>query len=169
MAGFQSPLHQQQPFNSSNWFNGSGSNNFSVDNFGSRFSQGSNPFAMTTAAPRSGFMDSIGDWFGGSTGEGGMFGGKSMFGGEGSTGWVSPVLQGVGGIMGGWNSMQQLDLAKDQFAFTKEAYQTNLANQTQLTNQQLLDRQTRRNIERPDMFGKADEQWKKENLLPSNK
>lgn len=104
----------------------------------------------------------------GSTGQGGVFNLASMFGGEGSTGWVNPMLQGIGGILGGWNGMQQLDLAKDQFAFTKEAYQTNLANQTQLTNQQLMDRQTRRNIERPDLFNNPDSQWQKQNLLPSN-
>lgn len=103
------------------------------------------------------------------TGEGGFLSLDSMFGGEGTTGWVSPALQGIGSVMGGWNAMQQLDLAKEQFAFQKEAYATNLANQTQLTNQAITDREKARQAAYGNQNWSADEQWKRQNLLPANK
>lgn len=100
--------------------------------------------------------------------DGGIFSGKSLFGGEGSTGWLAPAMQGVGSILGGWTGMQQLDLAREQLAFQKQAFQANLANQTQLTNQALIDRQQKR-ANASSAYASPDEQWKKTNLLPANK
>jgi len=53
-------------------------------------------------------------------------------------------LTGLAQIMGAWGGLQQLNLAKDQFKFNKGAFNTNLANQANLTNSQLSDRQDRR-------------------------
>jgi hypothetical protein len=59
-------------------------------------------------------------------------------------GWGMQGLQALGGVMGAWNGMQQLNLAKDQFAFSKQAYKKNYENQKKLTNSYLRDRQARR-------------------------
>lgn len=125
--------------------------------------------ANPTQVPQAtGFMEGLGDWWNSSRTGDGFLTSESMFGGEGSTGWVNPLMKGVGSVMSGWNAMQQLDLAKEQFAFSKQAYQTNLANQTQLTNQALVDRQNARAAANSS-FQAPDEQWKKQNLLPANK
>ena len=59
-------------------------------------------------------------------------------------GWGMQGMQALGGLASAWNGMQQLDLAKDQFAFQKRAYEQNYNNQKTLTNAYLRDRQARR-------------------------
>lgn len=59
-------------------------------------------------------------------------------------GWGMQGLEVLSGLAGAWNGMQQLDLAKDQFAFQKQAYTKNYENQKKLTNARLEDRQKAR-------------------------
>jgi len=72
--------------------------------------------------------------------------GRSLFGGTDSEtgfqsqGIVAPTLQGLGSLFQAWNGMQTLGLAKDQFNFQKNAFNTNLANQKQTYNTALEDR-----------------------------
>ena len=61
------------------------------------------------------------------------------------TGIAPTAFNAISGIMGAWNGMQQLDLAKDQFAFQKQAFNKNWAAQTKLLNSQMRDRQNARN------------------------
>lgn len=53
------------------------------------------------------------------------------------------VIQGVGGLANAYIGLEQLDLAKDAAKFTREAYQTNLRNQTRDYNTQLQERRKR--------------------------
>lgn len=54
------------------------------------------------------------------------------------------ILQGAGSLWSAWNGFQQNKQAEKQFAFEKQAYNTNLANQAQTINTQLEDRQRAR-------------------------
>ncbi|WP_318465439.1 hypothetical protein [Photobacterium leiognathi] len=121
--------------------------------------------AIETQPYQASLTDRLGNAWDSATSEGGFLTMDSMFGDGKSTGWVNPTLKGVGSVMGGWNAMQQLDLAKDAFNFQKDAYNTNLANQTQLTNQAMIDRQRARHSANPNMAA-PDEEWKRTNLLP---
>lgn len=58
---------------------------------------------------------------------------------------VQGIGQGVGALGNMWNAWQQNRLARDQFDFTKEAYNTNLDNQVQTYNTSLEDRTKARN------------------------
>ena len=68
-------------------------------------------------------------------------GGNSFFSADN----VNTGLTSLAQLLGAFSGMKQLDLAKDQFKFQKGAFQTNLANQANLTNSQLSDRQDMRN------------------------
>lgn len=68
----------------------------------------------------------------------------SAFGGKTNTGWLTGGAQALSGLAAAWTGMQQLDLAKDQFAFQKQAYATNLANQATITNSAVEDKWKRR-------------------------
>lgn len=68
-----------------------------------------------------------------------LFGGVDTGTGNVSTGIVSPMLGGMGALFQGWSGLQQSKLAKDALNFQKQAYSTNLANQTQAYNTQLED------------------------------
>lgn len=69
-----------------------------------------------------------------------LFGGTNPETGFQSSGIVSPLAQGLGSLFQGWTGMQQLDLARDQLNFQKNAFNTNLRNQTQAYNTALEDR-----------------------------
>lgn len=69
-----------------------------------------------------------------------LFGGTNPETGFQSSGIVSPLAQGLGALFQGWTGMQQLDLARDQLNFQKNAFNTNLRNQTQAYNTALEDR-----------------------------
>ncbi|AGI61807.1 hypothetical protein HYP07_gp035 [Vibrio phage JSF3] len=83
-------------------------------------------------------LDSFRNWMGSATDK------TNMFGNGESTGWFSPTVQGLGTAANAWLGMQQLDLAKQQLAFQKDAFAKNWSNQVQLTNQQLYDRDVAR-------------------------
>lgn len=76
--------------------------------------------------------------------------GKSMWGGlDAKTGQVSKGIIPTGfgianSLANSWLGMQQLDLAKDQFNFQKDAFNKQYDNQVSLTNTNLRDRQTAR-------------------------
>lgn len=53
-------------------------------------------------------------------------------------------LQALSGLTGAWTGMEQLDLAKDQFAFQKDAWNQQFDAQRKMTNSQLEDRQRAR-------------------------
>lgn len=60
----------------------------------------------------------------------------------------SNFAQGVGSLAKAWLGFKSLGLSKDQYNFNKKLAQTNLANQANLTNQQLEGRyRTRHNID----------------------
>ena len=69
-----------------------------------------------------------------------LFGGTNPETGFQSSGIVSPLAQGLGALFQGWTGMQQLGLARDQLNFQKNAFNTNLRNQTQAYNTALEDR-----------------------------
>ncbi|WQY99715.1 hypothetical protein [Klebsiella phage MY01] len=69
-----------------------------------------------------------------------LFGGTNPETGFQSSGIVSPLAQGLGALFQGWTGMQQLGLARDQLNFQKNAFNTNLRNQSQAYNTALEDR-----------------------------
>ena len=95
------------------------------------------------SAPASGIGSALGanayqaaspDWFS----MGGAFG-------NGQTGgWAMPALQGLQSMMQWSQGNKAMDLARDQFNFSKDITQKNLANQTSLLNTAMQDRQNAR-------------------------
>ena len=69
---------------------------------------------------------------------------ESFLGGNGTPGWGGAALGAASGLMNGFMGMQNYNLAKQQLAFQKQAYEKNLANQTKMTNTALEDRQRAR-------------------------
>lgn len=74
---------------------------------------------------------------------------RSAFGGTDANGMYQggaflPLMQGLGSLAQGYLGFQQLGLAQDQFKAQQDAYNTNLANQVQLTNNALYDREKSR-------------------------
>jgi len=118
---------------------------------------------MTSGAPSSPTaMGQLGDWFQGTfnsaptQGQGAMP--SNAWGNFGS------MMQGIGAVGGLFLGGQQLGMAKDQFAQTQKNWEMNYANQRQLTNQQLLDRQRARSAA-SSSYAKPDSAWEKENLI----
>lgn len=95
----------------------------------------------------------------------GTGGGWSLFGGPNQAGVLPTAIQGVNALAQGWLGFQQLDLAKDTLSFQKEAFNKNYANQRQLTNQQLLDRQRARYAANPNAYAAPDAGWQGQNLI----
>lgn len=62
----------------------------------------------------------------------------------------------LSGLANVWNGMRQFDLQKDMFNFQKGAYNTDLANQSKLTNERLSTRQQTRNLDNPNTTPVAD-------------
>lgn len=76
-------------------------------------------------------------------------------------GWGAPLLGAISGIGQSWLGMQQLDLARDQFALKKDLALTNLANQQKLTNASLEDRQRARLGANPTGYQSVGDYMKK--------
>lgn len=79
----------------------------------------------------------------------GFFGKDSMLGsidqnGIKSNGWLSTGFGVAKDLATSWMAMQQLDLAKDQFNFQKDAWTKQFDTQASLTNTRLEDRQRAR-------------------------
>jgi len=79
----------------------------------------------------------------------GIFSQASMFGGKNSTGWMNPMLGAAQSGVQLWQGMQQLDMAREQMAFQKEAFAKNWANQVQTANTRMADRQNARTSANP--------------------
>ena len=75
---------------------------------------------------------------------GGLFGSTDEFGKFQPSGLTVGAQLGMG-MFNAWGGMRQLNLAKDQFKFQKDAYNKNYQNQKQLTNTRMEDRQNARN------------------------
>lgn len=69
-----------------------------------------------------------------------------------SNSWAnfSNIMQGVGAGVQAFTGMKQLGLAKKQFQWGKDVFNTNLFNQATTVNAQLADRQARRQHFNPD-------------------
>jgi len=88
-----------------------------------------------------------------------LFGGaltKSDGLGGTNQGWLTPAIAGAGALASGFLGLKQYGLAKDQFNFQKQAYQTGLENQSKLTNARLADRQAQRVANNPNSTSVAD-------------
>tara|TARA_R110000823_G_scaffold58088_10_gene140094 strand:- start:5651 stop:6223 length:573 start_codon:yes stop_codon:yes gene_type:complete len=83
-------------------------------------------------------------------------GGNWYDGAFGKDGWGGLALNAATGLAGTYLGLKQYGLAKDMFAENKSQYAQNFDAQRGLTNSRLEDRQTRRNIERPDSMAAAD-------------
>lgn len=95
-----------------------------------------------------------------------MFSMESMFGGKNSNGWLTAGIGALTGGIGAYTGIKQLGLAEDTLALQKEAYSTNMANQTKLTNDQLIAQQEYINRNYSDRAIDMDT-FKANNLLPS--
>ena len=89
-------------------------------------------------------------------GDNGIFGGFSEgLNKIGGLAGVADILGGVGGIFDAYNGSKQLGLAEDSFDFQKAAFNTNLANQSKLINNQLADQNIARQGHRGIVEGDA--------------
>lgn len=97
--------------------------------------------AMPSATNRMGFgQSSISDslkFDGMNTGAGA---GGGFLSGIGGVEGLGTIMQGIGTLGQVWSSMQAIRMAREQLNFQKQAYETNLANQTQSYNTALEDR-----------------------------
>lgn len=85
-------------------------------------------------------------------GFGGGFFDKTNAAGIKDQGWGSTALGVASGLGNAYMGMQQYGLAKDQLNFSKQQYETNLKNQTKLTNASLADRQASRVASNPSAY-----------------
>ena len=67
-----------------------------------------------------------------------------IFGDKNTSGWAPTALQGLSSLAQWQSGNKAAALAKDQFNFAKQMAQTNLANQAQLLNTAMEDRQNAR-------------------------
>lgn len=65
---------------------------------------------------------------------------KGFLSGIGGIEGLSSILQGIGSVGQIYTALKGIGLAKDQLAFNKQAFQTNLANQTKSYNTTLEDK-----------------------------
>jgi hypothetical protein len=85
-------------------------------------------------------------------GFGGGFFDKTNAAGIKDQGWGGTALGVASGLGNAYMGMQQYGLAKDQLNFSKQQYETNLKNQTKLTNASLADRQASRVASNPSAY-----------------
>ena len=81
-----------------------------------------------------------------------LFGGKDAATGNISQGWVTGGLGAMTGLVSAYTGLQQLQVAKDNLAFQKGAFNKNYGNQVKLTNSQLEDRQRSRVMDSPGAY-----------------
>ena len=80
------------------------------------------------------------------------FGGKDAQTGNLSTGILPVGIGALTGLVGAYTGLEQLQVAKDNLAFQKDAFNKNFANQAKLTNSQLADRQRARVMDSPGAY-----------------
>ena len=85
-------------------------------------------------------------------------------GGAGFWGNFSNIMDGLGSIGQLYMGLKSLGIAKEQLAFSKEAYQTNLANSTKSYNTALEDRIRSRYVTEGKSSAEADAYLAKNNL-----
>ena len=71
--------------------------------------------------------------------------------------WAPQALNAISGLGQSWLGMQQLGLAKEQFAFQKDSFQKQYDNQTTLTNASQRDRQSARVAAAPGAYQSVGE------------
>jgi len=115
-------------------------------------------------------MQGLGQGWNNARGQGGFLSNQSLFGGIDANGMQSqgsflPMVQGLGALGQGYLGFQQLGLAQDQFNFQKDSFAKNWANQTQLTNNALYDREKlRQSFHGKDMDQSKEEYIEKEGV-----
>lgn len=92
------------------------------------------------------------------------FGGTRNADGSGTTGWGMPAISAAQGLMSSFLGMKNYGLAKDQFNFSKDMAQKNLANQTKMVNGQLEDRQRARVAANPTAYQSVDAYMKEKGI-----
>lgn len=140
---------------------GGGLGNFSNNNYGLDFGINheipkitSNDQLQSQLAGIHGQGSGVGDW------SNFLFGDQYHQGALGIGADIGKTL--MGGILG-WKNMQ---LANDQFNFSKDAYYRNMQNQAKLTNRDILENQKLQHRLDPKHFDDPnDPEWRKENLL----
>lgn len=85
-------------------------------------------------------------------GFGGGFFDKTLPGNIKEQGYGAPLLSALSNLGTGYLGMKQYGLAKDQLNFSKQQYETDLKNQTKLTNARLTDRQASRVASNPSAY-----------------
>lgn len=90
---------------------------------------------------------------------------KSFLGGTDVNGFKNlgwgPTMFGMGNsILNGYLGLQQLDLAKDNLDFQKDAFSKQFENQRTLTNSELRDRQAARVASNPTAYQSVDDYMK---------
>ena len=80
------------------------------------------------------------------------FGGKDAQTGNLSTGILPVGIGSLTGLVGAYTGLEQLQVAKDNLAFQKDAFNKNFTNQAKLTNSQLADRQRARVMDSPGAY-----------------
>lgn len=118
----------------------------------SKYLTGSMPALKTP-----GMFDGMKDFMGG-------FAGTRNADGSGTTGWGMPAISAAQGLMNAFMGMKNYGLAKDQFNFSKDMAQKNLANQTKTVNSQLEDRQRARVAANPTAYQSVDAYMKEKGL-----
>lgn len=81
---------------------------------------------------------------------------QGLWGKLGGMEGLSTLLQGIGSLGSIYTALQGIGIAKDQLAFSKEAYRTNLANTTKSYNTALEDRIRSRYVTENRAAGEAD-------------
>lgn len=80
------------------------------------------------------------------------FGGKNAQTDNLSTGILPVGIGALTGLVGAYTGLEQLQVAKDNLAFQKDAFNKNFTNQAKLTNSQLADRQRARVMDSPGAY-----------------
>jgi len=134
---------------------GTGIADYSVGNSTTSTSMGGTPMPSSTVNPVSS------NPMGGGAGNQGPQTGPGWFGEHGKLNTIIGGVQVLGSL---WNSFQQHKMAKEQMAFAREQWDTNLANQTQTYNTALEDRIRARHHTEGRAGGETDAYLEKHSL-----